>query len=260
MDANPQITLVFVNYQSIWHLSFAVKKLFSFEGRNTSFEVIVVNNDKKERIACEELAKRLPVKVFHSSQNRGFAFGANYGAQKARGHIIGFLNPDTAWQKEQLGEIGALFIDHKVRKIVGLALLDEKGKQERFSYGKAPTLLRLLKNNLLPFFSANHFPPEWVSGGALFILKDTFFDLNGFDERFFLYFEDVDLCIRAKKQGGYLDLYSQGIVSHRGGKSFSSRRAQKDFFYRSQEQYFQKHRPFFEYQFVRSWHRIVRGI
>ncbi len=260
MTANPKITLIFVNYRSLWYLSLALKSLFSKESDWSCFEVIVVNNDQRERTALNQLSQHFPFQILSPLENSGFGGGVNYGVKRARGNVLGFLNPDTQWPGEQLHEIYPLFLRESFSGIVGLTLMDKKGGKEQWSSGRVPTLLRLLKNNFLPFHFFRHFPVEWVSGGGLFISKDTFQDLGGFDERFFLYFEDVDLCLRAKERGAPIIQDPRYTLLHQGGKSFSSRKHQKRIFYRSQEQYFKKHRPRFEFFIVHFWHRMVHGL
>lgn len=264
MDANPRISLIFVNYQSAWSLSMALRSLFLKEADTASFEVIVVNNDKGEERALERLARHMPFRLIQSGTNIGFSQGMNSGAAVASGSLIGLVNPDTRWQQAILPEIEAFFSERATPTILGLDLVDEKGEKEPWSGGTAPTLYQLLRNNLplTGFFrgSSSTTPLDWVSGGGMFLPRELFLSLGGFDNEFFLYFEDVDLCLRAKSRGVAIVRDARFPLMHMGGKSFSSPSQQKAAFYTSQLRYFEKHRPRAEYMIVRLLHRFLRVI
>ncbi|MDP2837934.1 MAG: glycosyltransferase [Candidatus Moranbacteria bacterium] len=262
MATNPHISLVFVNYHSIWQLSLALRQLFHLESNHDFFEVIVVNNDHREARALARLARKFPIRLLEQERNLGFGRAANIGAASARGSILGFLNPDTVWQKESLRRIESTFQEHSNGQILGLWLMNAQGEREPFSAGVAPTLWQLVRSNFFPFLVRQDLlqdaPCDWVSGGGLFIEKRIFQELQGFDERFFLYFEDVDLCLRAKEQGVLIVSEPRFTLLHHGGKSFVSRELQKSLFYSSQIRYFEKHRPFFEVFCVRLFHFFFR--
>lgn len=263
MEKNPLISLIFVNYHSVWQLSLALRSLFSIERGPTSFEVIVVNNDQKEEWALRYLAERLPFRFVSSAKNSGFGGGANLGAAQATGEIIGFLNPDILWQEPILSRIEVFFQSHE-QDILGINLVGEDGENEPWSRGAFPSLWELFKNNVLPQSFRQRISTknqlEWVSGGGLFLEKRFFQSLGGFDEDFFLYFEDVDLCVRAQAQEMQVSCDSEIMLRHLGGKSFADVARQKKYFYASQIQYFAKHRPVFEKRCLEIFHRIVHSI
>lgn len=91
--------------------------------------------------------------------------------------------------------------------------------------------------------SKEKIPCDWVSGAALFIRRELFQKLGGFDENFFMYYEDIDLCRRAKKIGSEVIHFPVVEIRHFGGKSFlkNSDGLQKKYFYNSQDYYFKKH-------------------
>lgn len=247
MDS-PIISLIFVNYRSAFELSLALESLFSFEQGQISFEVIVVNNDASEQKVLEALQKNFPFQLYHASSNAGFGTASNLGAKKAQGRLLGFLNPDILWKKTMLADIERYFQEKSAALVLGVTLVGAEGEKDQLSSGSAPCLTRLIKKNLFPFFgSAPHTDAlDWVSGGALFVAKRVFQDIGGFDEKFFLYFEDVDFCVRAKKTGAHVVSRPEFFVFHHGGKSFASRVVQKKQFFVSQKQYYKKHRPFWE--------------
>lgn len=264
MAHSPHISLIFVNYQSAWSLSLALKSLFSIEREKDLFEVIVINNDPKERHVLLHLAHFFPIQLIESDKNTGFGQGVNTAAAQATGHILGLLNPDIIWQTPSLARIRDFFLKRTAPIILGFSLVNEHGKEEAWSGGRAPSLALLLWNNIFQKFflddRKNDETLDWISGCGLFLSRELFQNLDGFDKSFFLYFEDVDLCLRAKKQGASIVRDKRFALMHRGGKSFSSRSGQKNNFYRSQSVYFKKHRPRIEFLVVRFLHGIFRGL
>ena len=256
MNTRPLISLVFVNYRSVWQLSSALRSLFEKEKDFSSFEVIVVNNYESEgRVLCE-LAKKLPIVIQNRERNDGYGTAANEGARLAQGEIVGFLNPDVEWLSPLLGGVRD-FYRLNGSGVLGLSLCDESGERERFAGGKAPSLLEIVKNKLWPQrFRADSdvVVYDWVSGGAIFLKKSDFESLQGFDEQFFLYFEDADLCVRAKMRGISIALDPSLQLKHKGGKSFRTVSEQKKHYYASQVRYFSKHRPFLEAVLLRFLH------
>lgn len=259
MDTDPRLSLVFVNFRSAKRLALALASLFEKEGSAPSFEVIVVNHDETEEAELGLLEKQYPFTLTHA-ENKGFGAGANLGARMARGALLGFLNPDVLWRAPFLGRVVSA-LERDSRKIVGITLVGQEGKIEPWGEGKAPTLLELCRNNLSPLRTRRLLAPadlDWVSGAALFVSQETFQSVGGFDEAFFLYFEDVDLCVRAKQEGVLISRDKESRLFHQGGASFVSRSEQKQFFRRSQEQYFTKHRPHFEVRLLRALHAFLR--
>lgn len=246
-----------MNYRSVFDLSLALKSLFYFESERSLFEVIVVNNDPGEEQALLALGEKLQIRVYCLKENIGFGKAVNVGVAQARGEVIGLLNPDTEWRQTILSEIRQLFRGKTEEQILGIRLLSATGKPEPFSFGKAPSLFSLLKHNL-PFLwyrEKTGVNPDWVSAAALFLSKPLFQRLKGFDEQFFLYFEDVDLCLRAMKQGAAIILSNRFALVHHGGKSFSSNYEQKRHYFASQRRYYEKHRPAWEYFLLRILQR-----
>lgn len=265
MATNPLISIVIVNFQSVWSLSLALESLFSREHEMNSFEVLVFNNDSNEKRALEQLSRSLPFRLIQSERNIGFGQGVNQAVAQARGSLLGFLNPDTRWLGRSLLEIHQFVINQSRETVLGLRLVDESGVPERFSNGLAPTFPLLFRNKLTSVFDDTRNSRlekniDWVSGGGMFLSKKLFLSLGGFDADYFLYFEDVDLCLRAKKEGAFILCDPRFSLEHSGGKSFSSREAQKSLYYKAQDIYFQKHRSKGELFLLRLFHQVLKRV
>jgi hypothetical protein len=251
MSTDPIISLIFVNYRSAWYLAMALESLFSLERESAVFEIIVVNNDSSESAELQALKQRFPFFLIESGENSGFGRGNNRGVSHARGSILGFINPDIMWTGAHLRRIVDFFNENSRAGVLGMTLIDTNKRPEPWSTGEYPSLASLFLNNLFPprgRFRADQkfFFPDWVSGGALFIRKKLFAEIGGFDERFFLYFEDIDLCKAVRRRGFSVVCHTDFPLVHLGGKSQTSGRLQKKHFSLSQREYFRKHRPKWE--------------
>lgn len=250
MKSHPTLSLVLVNYRSADTIQACLESLET-DRSNVAIECIVVNNDSSERVALDRLAARFSIRVIETGENIGFGAASNRGAQEAAADFLGFLNPDTRLLSGSLQEVSEFFHTHPETGITGGRLIGQDGKSELWSAGSTATLVRIIGNKFR-FFRG--LPPErsefvsvgFVSGAALFIRKSLFDSLGGFDERFFLYFEDMDLCLRSLAAGAGVVLLPTLVFTHEGGVSQCSREIQKRHYYTSQKLYFEKHRPKWE--------------
>lgn len=252
-----KLSIIIVNHQS-W--KYLIRCLESIRTNNSALnvdhEIIVVNNGS-------DILKLDPdVKCIEVGENLGFGRANNLAAKKASGEILWFLNPDTEIGSENINLLLGLFSNDSKAGVIGPKLITEENKIQKWSAGAESTLADLIKNNLgFPasqkiWESKEKKECAWVSGAALFIKKDLFQKLGGFDEKFFMYFEDIDLCRRARQLGYKIVYYPEFVVRHLGGKSFGDKKAQKKLYYASQDHYFQKHFG----KFTAFWVRLLRGI
>ncbi len=237
----PKISCIFVNYRSSQLLRASLKSLFLYE-KEAFFEVIIVNNDRDEASALELMKSEFPqILVDQANDNGGFATAANRGATLATGDILFFVNPDTRWQEAFLQRLREFFNKENAIGVVGVSLRTSKGNPEAFSAGTFLTV----KNSLRRVFWRTRYRPaglvDWVSGAAFAIRADLFRQLNGFDEQFFLYFEDMDLCLRANRNGSRVYYETAYSLTHFSGKSHTGRRSQKQYYDTSLRRYLHKH-------------------
>ena len=235
-----KLSFVIVNYQSEKYLEECVssikEKILGME-----YEIIVVNNDNLEA--------KLPsgVKIINSGKNIGFGAACNMGARNAQGEILCFLNPDTEIISENIQELLDEFNKDDNLAIIGPKLISDKNEVQEWIAGKETTIVSTLLNNLgyrrdkKIWGSASPIECAWVSGAVMFICKDIFQKLGGFDESFFMYFEDIDLCQRARLAGYKVLYFPNFVIKHFGGKSFLDKKTQKRYYRKSQLRYFKKY-------------------
>lgn len=258
--STPRFSLIFVNFQSSHQLEQA---LLSWQQatHGVATEYIVVNNDSTEENEVDHIVREQQARVIHLGSNFGFGKACNEGARLARGSFLFFLNPDTRYASGSLASLEAVFVAHP-RSIGGIRLITPGSVEEPWSAGRFPSFWRLLWKQLFgkpwhPVWQARQFRhADWVSGAALALPKSLFDELGGFDEQYFLYFEDVDLCRRAVDRGATVWRFPFLTAIHQGGASHASRSVQKDYYYASQRRYFERYRPHWEAVLVRLFQRI----
>lgn len=145
------------------------------------------------------------VTMFRPARPLGFALNHNLAFERALGQYLCILNPDVVFQQGVLARL----VDRVARgdgHIVAPIMHDSRG-QLQDSFRELPTPMRILRRRLgrqhPPLIPASDavLHPDWIAGTFMFMARDTFSLLGGFNPRYRLYFEDVDLCTRARLQG-----------------------------------------------------------
>lgn len=205
--------------------------------------IVVVDNGSIDG-STDFLSEQAIVKVFRAGANLGFAKACNLGAADGRAEYLLFLNPDAAVYPATLERALAYMQDpaHADVGICGVQLIDESGHVSR-SCARFPTPWGFAAHafgldKLFP--SIGHFMAEWAHDstrdldhviGAFYMVRRGLFDfLNGFDERFFVYCEDLDFSYRAR-QAGWHSVYLADVQAfHSGGGTSNQVKARRLFY------------------------------
>jgi GT2 family glycosyltransferase len=223
------VDVVIVSYNSRDRLRACVEPLLAVQSTN----VIVVDNASPD--ASLEAVRDLPLTAIQLAQNGGFAHGVNAGWRAGSSPYVLLLNPDA---RIDGASIEALVLALEQDPGLGAAaprIVDEDGSldysQRRFprlrsTYARAFFLHRLFPS--APWTDelvrdedayARRGSPDWVSGACVLLRRKALEELEGLDEGFFMYGEDIDLCRRLRAAGYELLYEPAALVHHEGGAS-----------------------------------------
>lgn len=231
------LSIVIVNYKSEQYLLRCLESLYEKKS-NKPFEIIIINNDQQNDL--QRIIEQYPtVTVIKNKKNSGFGAACNMGAKLAQGEIILFLNPDTQLLYDYTFDIADKFNQQKNLGVIGPRLVADNGKAQWWCAGKDISFWQIFKNKLGIIESKKIWESkdgvfaDWVSGAALFVKKELFEAVDGFDEKMFMYFEDMDLCRRIRKLGRDVLFFPEISIRHSGGKSYEGVIRQKSHYFKS---------------------------
>jgi len=239
-----KLSIIIVNYQSELYLQKCLDSLFWYN-LGIDFEIVIVNNDEKEKL--EKIKTQFPkVVLINSPKNNGFGVACNLGANHSQGDLLFFLNPDTEILSNNLSVLLDKFIKNEKIGVLGPKLVTTEGKIQPWCAGKDFSFWELIKNNFgviasrKIWESESEIQADWVSGAALLMRRELFDKIGGFDENFFMYGEDVDLCRRIREKKYEVRLCPQVSILHWGGKSQRNFLKQKQRYFKSLYYYLKK--------------------
>ena len=155
-------------------------------------ETVLVDNGSADGSAAAAAAKFPHVNLVQPGRNTGFAAGANLGAREARAELLFFLNPDIRLPPRSVAAMAARFADPRVGVLAPPLLVETSGTVE---YGATVDVIGS------PVGLSTPAPPVYAPGCALMTRADLFRQLGGFDDRYFMFVEDVDYCWRVLLRG-----------------------------------------------------------
>jgi len=252
--SEPRVSVVVVCFEAREDLPECLASIETHAG--AGHEVLVVDNASTDGSA-ELVARTHPnVALIRNAANFGFGRACNQGAAASAGRHLLFLNPDARLTSGALDALSRILDDDPAVGIVGPRTLNEDGTQQ-VSFGPALGLAAEWRQRRLvrgvrrrdpaalrraEALSAAPSEPDWVSGACLLIRRAAFEQVGGFDEAFFLYEEDVDLCVRAGAAGWRVRYEPRAAVIHRLGSSMArlAPRARLEY-HRSHLRYYRKH-------------------
>jgi len=232
------ISIIIVNFYS----EKLVKKCIESIYRNKTpfeIEVIIVDNGSNTNILDSLVSQN--IKILKNEINRGFAAACNMGASSAEYELLLFLNPDTRLYDDTLKSAVELFKDNSDIDVLGCKQINEFNEVHR-SCARYMTLSRYFNklfglNKLFPkvfktyhMHDWDHLTSRYVDHviGAFYLLSSANFKLvGGFDEDYFVYYEDLDLSRKITNKGGKIFYSSEIEIFHQGGgasQQFMARR------------------------------------
>jgi O-antigen biosynthesis protein len=255
MESNCDISIIIVSYNCLESLRDCLKSIDDQKG--IRIETYVIDNDSHD--GTPDYLKAQKINSIFPGRNLGFGAGINLGASKATGKYFLILNPDTILTSESLTAFLAFAESHPDFGLASAHLLYTDGRTQ-ISARKLPRRRDFLLGRASPVYKlglssekdagylslTGETPLEVpaVSATALFVRSDLFRELGGFDERFFMYLEDLDLCKRVSDRCLSNWILPQAKVIHAWRKSSSTRPFSTAWHhYLSVYKYFKKHYP-----------------
>jgi len=250
----PIISIIIVNYNTAHMIGPCLKSIAS--DQDFPLETFVVDNASKDE-SVSLIKEHYPwVQLLESDQNLGFGKANNLAIPKCKGRYIYFLNPDTQI-KPGIFNTMTTFMDKNVHfGLAGTRIVYPNGQDQdsvKDSYPRhryAKKQFDLLKGNI-----------AWVLGASMIARQEVIQSVKGFDERFFLYAEDIDLCLTIRQKGWEIGYIHDAEITHWARQSeISSTPA--DVWRRlliADRQFFEKHFPQKAFQIVK-WSNVVQAI
>lgn len=254
------VSIIIVNYNTYGLVLQCIESVI----KNTSsilYEIIVVDNNSPNR-EIENLNKVFPqVKLILNNDNSGFGIANNIGNKVANGKFIFLLNSDTIVIDNSIYELYKFMSENPHVGACGGNLYDEKFKPATSFTRFMPSLISDLDSlffNIISkvlyngdiFHSSSNKPFKIfgnISGANLMISKLFFDEIKGFDENYFMYYEETDLLFRLRKQGYTTYIVPSSKIIHLEGASESFKPNKWDWSFESKRKYYLKNKSNFEF-------------
>jgi GT2 family glycosyltransferase len=203
------VSVIIVNYNTKSLLKDCLNSIFE-KTIGIEFEIIIVDNasiDGSQEMVKKEFAE---VTLIENDENLGFGRANNIGAKVSRGRFLFFLNSDTMLIENSIKILLNFYESSSIRKKIGVigCLLFDKNYAYSNSYGQFPSFSNILKSRINHYLNVlypnrkqktqlitdiSYINVDYVSGADLFIPRIIFEYLNGFSDKYFLYYEETDL-------------------------------------------------------------------
>lgn len=226
------VSIIIINYNTFNLIVDCIVSIYS-KTSGVSYEIIVVDNNSPNR-DIEGLTLIFPkIRLILNSTNAGFGAGNNLGSKSALGKYLLFLNSDTLLLNNAINEFYLYMDKHPEVGICGGNLYQKNGRPGVSFERRLPGIIRDVDNLFFMLFSKAQFGNNlihnfedhalningYVSGADLCIPKDFFFELGGFDEDFFMYYEETELTHRVLKNKREVHVIPQSKIIHLEGGS-----------------------------------------
>lgn len=226
----PLLTISIVSHRDAEKVARLLGSLQEHEPQARRFQILLTDNLKDDLPAFDSLPWH-SLHILRNPQPQGFAKNHNQAFEQAEGNYFAILNPDLVFAQPVFERLIARLREGHADLIAPL-IVDENGKVQD-SFRPLPTPFELVRRRL-PGYRFEAVPPggdgmirpDWMAGMFLLMRSETYRQLGGMDERFRLYFEDVDFCARARLRGMKIGVDAQVRVRHDAQRS-----SRRNFYY-----------------------------
>jgi len=245
----PRLSIIIVTYNSRGEIDDALRALR--EPRpGIEHEIVVVDNASTDGTVSHLRATWPAVRAIDAGANLGFAAANNLGIRQTSSELVLLLNPDTRAHGPAIDTLVAALDSRRGIAIVGPRIVDARGHAE-LSFGRMISPVAELRQKMLQRMTVivddmtrRTREVDWVSGACLMIRRADLEASGLFDERFFMYTEDVDLCASVRARGRTVLFLADAQIEHLRGRSVASAQQPTSMAYRrSQIAFYEKHHP-----------------
>ena len=222
------ISIIIVNYKVKEYIIPCIESIYKHTSKSLRYEILVIDNNSNDGSIDAIKSQFSEVKIYENTENIGFSKAVNQGAETAIGKYIFILNPDTKLIEDSISILFTFLEKNETVAVVGPALVTESGIKQQ-SYWKEPTLINTIlsiyhldflnyKKNYRNEIGDKTILVDAISGGAFFVQRDVFQNLNGYHPNLF-WMEDIDFCTKVRKLDNKIIYYPETKIIHYGGKS-----------------------------------------
>lgn len=255
-----QLSIIIINHNTLALTTQTVNSIINAQPQ-IDYEIIIVDNSTEPtQIFHPALNAEKVTKVLANVPNKGFSHGCNIGAENAHGQYLLFLNSDTIMYPYTLEKSLAYIKQNKNIGALGVKTLLADGTLDKACKRGFPTpfnaicyftkldqlfpKIKVFNRYHLTYLSPNETHKiDAIAGAYLMLPTKLYHELGGFDETFFMYGEDLDLCYRIKAAGYDIVYYADAYITHLKGKSVtqSNNKLMKYHFYNAMRLFYDKH-------------------
>jgi len=240
----PAFSVILVNYNAGNELYRSLQSVVD-ELHGVSWEGVVVDNNSTDSSADVALEFAQNFSLIRNNENIGFSRGVNQGLAATLAPLVLILNPDCRLMAGAIAELKFELEEYPDCAIAGPKILNPDGSVQGTArgdpnmwtglFGRTTFLGRVLpwlpvsRRNVVAASANRSNQPsaivDWVSGACMLVRRDALETVGGFDERYFLYWEDADLCRRLRATGNHVRYVQAATAIHRVGQSSHTARA-----------------------------------
>jgi len=241
------LVIQIVNYKTKKYLTDCVDSVIhDLENTNISYKILILDNNSGDDFRdLEEKYKQEKVEFHYSDKNLGFGGGHNFLVKKQISKYLFIFNPDTITEKGAIKTLFDFMEEHQESGMCGpRVLLPEKifFWHKNIFWPKQFVFKEFFERffKIKIFKKVNYLEFDPIVGSALFVRREAFEKVRGFDENLFLYFEERDLCNSLKKEGYKIFFVYDAVITHFYGKSDSSKKEKVEYFKQSRRYFYKK--------------------
>lgn len=260
VEMQKELSIIYVNYNTADQVMTSVESVRRHT-KGIDYEIIVADNNSKNDENLQKLIDDETIKIVKLDDNYGFGKANNAGVKECTGEYIFLLNPDTICHDNSIKKLLDCLKADQTIGVISPNLINSESKPTHSFRRVGDGILTELNFALfgLPYkilygsdFEFNHSDKQlevaYSCGAAMMMKKDIFEKVDGFDDTFFMYYEDQDLCNRIKKTGLRIVNEPKAIIQHLEGTSIHLNSKRETFIIQSRKKYFIKTMPLWHFK------------